>query len=293
LVLGSTNPYFTEDGVSRTLNIYYTTSKSLNNFAEVYEFAREGASVTFGVPIAEYDRVFIGAGYERTRITSTKGVPPAFFNYAENYGRNSVAIPITVGWSNDSRNNPLSPTAGQFKRLSLALSPAGDARYATLNTQYQRYFPLWNSKFTLMVNGDLSWGESLDSKPYPVFKNFYAGGLGSVRAFEGGSLGPADNFGQRSGGNLKLNLNTEFYFPVPGSGNDKTFRIFAFADAGNVWNTDSDYESVGLDSLRSSAGLGLSWISPVGPLKLSWGQPLRKFRGDRIERFQFQIGTSF
>jgi outer membrane protein insertion porin family len=293
IVLGSTDPYFTEDGVSRTLNLYYTTSKSLSSFAEVYEFAREGASITFGVPIAEFDRVFIGAGYERTRITTTKGVPPTFYNFGERFGRSSVAIPLTLGWSNDSRNNPLSPTAGEFKRLSLGLSPAGDARYVTLSTQYQRFIPLWSNKFTLMVNGELGWGEGLGSRPYPVFKNFYAGGLGSVRAFEGGSLGPTDNFGTRSGGNLRLNLNSEFYFPVPGSGNDKTFRIFAFADAGNVWNTDSEYETFGLDSLRASAGIGLSWISPVGPLKLSWGSPLRKFRGDRIERFQFQIGTAF
>ncbi|MBN8503801.1 MAG: outer membrane protein assembly factor BamA [Burkholderiales bacterium] len=293
LVLGSTNPYFTEDGVSRTVNLYYTTSKSLTSFAEIYEFARQGASVTFGVPIAEYDRIFIGGGYENTRITSTVGVPPAFYNYAANYGRSSVAIPLTIGWSKDSRNNPLAPTAGEFKRVSVALSPAGDARYATLSSQYQQFIPLWNKKFTLMINGEIGWGESLDNKPYPVFKNFYAGGLGSVRAFEGGSLGPADNFGQRSGGNLRINLNAEFYFPVPGSGNDKTFRIFAFGDAGNVWNTDSSYEKVSLDRLRTSAGIGLSWISPVGPLKLSWGTPLQKFRGDRIERFQFQIGTSF
>jgi len=293
IVLGSTDPYFTEDGVSRTLNLYYTTSKSLSSFAEVYEFAREGASITFGVPIAEFDRVFIGAGYERTRITTTKGVPPTFYNFGERFGRSSVAIPLTLGWSNDSRNNPLSPTAGEFKRFSLGLSPAGDARYVTLSTQYQRFIPLWSNKFTLMVNGELGWGEGLGSRPYPVFKNFYAGGLGSVRAFEGGSLGPTDNFGTRSGGNLRLNLNSEFYFPVPGSGNDKTFRIFAFADAGNVWNTDSEYETFGLDSLRASAGIGLSWISPVGPFKLCWGSPLRKFRGDRIERFQFQIGTAF
>ena len=104
-----------------------------------------------------------------------------------------------------------------------------------------------------------------------MFKNFYAGGLGSVRAFEGGSLGPADNFGTRSGGNLRINLNSEFYFPVPGSGNDKTFRIFAFADAGNVWNTDSNYEDISFSRMRASAGLGLSWISPVGPLEAQLG----------------------
>ncbi len=293
IVLGSTNPYFTEDGVSRTLNLYYTTSKSLSNFNEVYEFARQGASVTFGVPIAEFDRVFIGGGYERTSITTLKGVPPAIFNYGASFGNSSVAIPLTIGWANDSRNNPLAPTAGEFKRLSLAMSPAGNARYAQLNTQYQRFIPLWNKKFTLMINGELGWGEGLGSRPYPVFKNFYAGGLGSVRAFEGGSLGPADNFGTRSGGNLRVNTNVEFYFPVPGSGQDKTFRIFAFADAGNVWNTDSQLEKVSIDRMRTSAGVGLSWISPVGPLKLSWGTPINKFRGDRIERFQFQIGTAF
>ncbi|MFY8017021.1 MAG: outer membrane protein assembly factor BamA, partial [Inhella sp.] len=109
IVLGSTNPYFTEDGVSRTINLYYTTSKSLNNFNEIYEFAREGASVNFGVPIAEYDRIFIGGGYERTRITTTKGVPPSFYNFGERFGKNSIAIPLTVGWSKDSRNNPLAP----------------------------------------------------------------------------------------------------------------------------------------------------------------------------------------
>ncbi len=293
IVIGSTNPYFTEDGVSRTINVFYTTSKSLSNFNEIYEFAREGASMTFGVPIAEYDRIFLGAGFERTRITTTKGVPPSFYNFGEIFGRNSVAFPLTAGWSNDSRNNPLSPTAGEFKRFSLAVSPAGDARFATLSTQYQRFIPLFNNKFTLMINGELGWGEGLGSKPYPVFKNFYAGGLGSVRSFEGGSLGPTDNFGTRSGGNLRINLNSEFYFPVPGSGNDKTFRIFAFADAGNVWNTDSKYEDISLDRMRTSAGIGLSWISPVGPLKLSWGTPINKFRGDRIERFQFQIGTAF
>ncbi|MFN4116055.1 MAG: outer membrane protein assembly factor BamA, partial [Inhella sp.] len=293
IVLGSTNPYFTEDGVSRTLNLYYTTSKSLSNFNEVYEFARQGASVTFGVPIAEFDRVFIGGGYERTSITTLKGVPPAIFNYGASFGNSSVAIPLTIGWANDSRNNPLAPTAGEFKRLNLAMSPAGNARYAQLNTQYQRFIPLWNKKFTLMINGELGWGEGLGSRPYPVFKNFYAGGLGSVRAFEGGSLGPADNFGTRSGGNLRVNTNVEFYFPVPGSGQDKTFRIFAFADAGNVWNTDSQLEKVSIDRMRTSAGVGLSWISPVGPLKLSWGTPINKFRGDRIERFQFQIGTAF
>ena len=136
----------------------------------------------------------------------------------------------------------------------------------------------------------MALGKGLGGNPYPVFKNFKGGGLGSVRAFEQGSLGVVDPTGAYIGGAKKFNANTELYFPVPGTGNDRTLRIFAFADTGNVWRED---EKMTDSSLRVSAGLGLSWISPVGPLKLSWGKPLRVQRNDRIQTFQFQIGTAF
>ena len=143
---------------------------------------------------------------------------------------------------------------------------------------------------TLGINGELGLGYGLGGKPYPLFKNFYGGGLGSVRAFEQGSFGGVDITGAYDGGPKRLNLNSELYFPLPGSGNDKSLRIFAFADAGNVWRLG---QNMSVDDLRASAGLGLSWISPVGPFKLSWGTPLRSFKGDKIQRFQFQIGTAF
>jgi outer membrane protein insertion porin family len=114
--------------------------------------------------------------------------------------------------------------------------------------------------------------------------------LGSVRVFEQGSLGVIDPTGAFIGGAKRFNINAELYFPVPGTGNDKSLRIFAFADAGNVWR---ESEKITGDSLRSSAGLGLSWISPVGPLKLSWGNPIQAKPTDRIQKFQFQIGTAF
>jgi outer membrane protein insertion porin family len=130
----------------------------------------------------------------------------------------------------------------------------------------------------------------LQGRPYPIFKNFYGGGLGTVRAFDQNSLGPVDVTGAYIGGNRRLNLNAEYYVPFPGTGNDRTLRLFGYADAGNVWR---EGEPMTLDSLRASVGIGLSWISPVGPLKLSWGSPVRKFPTDRIQRFQFQIGTAF
>ena len=292
LVLSTVDPYFTEDGVSRGVGIYYSTSKGFSNLGETYQYARQGIRTTFGVPIAEFDTISLGIGYERTSISENQGLPNFIADYANRFGRSSIAVPLTLGWAKDSRDNLLTPSKGQLYRLNLEISPLGDARYAQANVQAQRFVPL-GAKFNLMLNGEVGYGTALGSSGYPVFKNFYAGGLGSVRVFEGNTLGPVDVTGSRSGGNFKVNLNSELYIPVPGAGKDKTFRLFAFADAGNVWNTDSKFEPVNVSALRASAGVGLSWISPVGPLKLSWGKPLRKQPTDRIERFQFQIGTAF
>jgi outer membrane protein insertion porin family len=133
-------------------------------------------------------------------------------------------------------------------------------------------------------------GQGLRRPSVSIFKNFYGGGLGSVRGFDQSSLGPIDVTGAYIGGNRKLNLNAEFYVPVPGSGNDHTLRLFGYLDAGNVWGED---EKLSLGDLRAAAGIGLSWVSPVGPLKISYGQPVRKFAQDRIQKLQFQIGTAF
>jgi outer membrane protein insertion porin family len=143
---------------------------------------------------------------------------------------------------------------------------------------------------TLGVNAEIGIGKGFGGKPYPLFKNFYGGGLGSVRVFEQGSLGVVDPTGAYIGGARRFNMNTELYFPVPGTGNDKSLRIFAFTDVGNVWR---ETEKIQANSLRISSGLGLSWISPVGPLKLSWGTPIQSQPTDRIQKFQFQIGTAF
>ena len=166
---------------------------------------------------------------------------------------------------------------------------AGDARYIRGNYQYQQYIPL-NKQYTFAFNGELGLGKGMNGQPFPVFKNFYSGGLGSVRGFDQGTLGPRDVTGASLGGPKKITLNAELIAPFPGAGNDRTLRWFAFVDAGNVYGENDNWE---LSELRASAGLGLSWISPLGPLRLAYAQPVRKFAGDRIQKLQFQIGTSF
>jgi outer membrane protein insertion porin family len=289
LVFSTIDPYFTVDGISRAIDLYYRTSRPYNSLGDQYQLANPGGAIRFGVPFTEYDTVFFGIGAEQTRIGATAGIPNQYFDYRQRFGATSSSLPLTIGWARDQRDSALTPTAGSYKRVNLEWSVAGDVKYLRSNLQYQTFVPI-GSKLTLGLNGELGLGKGLGGRPYPIFKNFYGGGLGSVRVFEQGSLGVIDPTGAYIGGAKRLNLNAELYFPVPGTGNDRSLRIFAFADAGNVWR---EGERIDAGSLRASAGLGLSWISPVGPLKLSWGVPLRYEPTDRIQRFQFQIGTAF
>jgi outer membrane protein insertion porin family len=201
----------------------------------------------------------------------------------------SRAVPVTSGGPRDQRDSALVPTSGRYTRVNLDAGIAGDARYLRSNLQVQQYLPL-TPRFTLGLNAELGIGKAIGGRPYPIFKNFFGGGLGTVRAFDQGSLGPVDVTGAYIGGTRRFNANAELYFPIPGSGNDRTLRWFTYLDAGNVWG---ESEKVQFNSLRASAGLGVSWVSPVGPLKLSYGTPIRKQPGDRIQRLQFQIGTAF
>ena len=289
LVLSTIDPYFTIDGISRAFDIFYRTSTPLNSQGEQYKLVTPGTAIRFGVPFSEFDTVFFGLGFERTEIQGDTALPNNYFLYRENFGAKSNSVPLTIGWARDERDSALAPTSGRYQRINVDWGIAGDTRYLRANLQYQQYWSL-SKQFTLAVNGELGWGKGLAGRPYPIFKNFYGGGLGTVRAFDQGSLGPVDVTGAYIGGNRRVNINTELYLPVPGAGNDRSLRLFTYVDVGNVWG---EFESLSSRTLRSSAGLGLSWISPVGPLKLSYGTPIRKLPEDRIQKLQFQIGTAF
>ena len=289
LVVSTVDPYFTIDGISRAIDVYYRTTKPINSQGEEYELVTPGVSLRFGVPFSEYDTVFFGIGAERTQIKGASQLPNSYFLYREQFGESSTSIPLTVGWARDNRDSALVPTAGRYTRVNLDLAMLGDARYYRLNLQGQQYFQITRA-LTFGVNAEIGYGKGIGSRPYPIFKNFYGGGLGTVRGFDQGSLGPVDVTGAYIGGNRRFNLNNELYLPVPGANADRTLRIFVYADAGNVWGEN---DRISFGSLRASAGLGVSWISPVGPLKLSYGTPIRKQPEDRIQRLQFQIGTAF
>lgn len=289
LVLSTIDPYFTADGISRTIDVYDRTSKPLSGQGGDYSLKTRGASIRFGVPFTENDTVYFGSGYEQLTIVPGTNLPASYQTYANQFGYKSDSIPLTVGWSRDSRDSSLVPTMGRYQRLYGDWGVAGDIKFVRANYQIQQYIPL-NKQFTVALNGEFGWGKGLNGQPYPLFKNYYSGGLGSVRGFEQGSLGPRDASDLAIGGPKKLTLNAELIAPFPGAGNDRTLRLYGFIDAGNVFGEKEQYK---LNDLRVSTGIGVSWISPLGPLRIAIATPLRKMPGDRIERLQFQIGTSF
>ena len=291
-VISNTDPYFTDSGISRTIDVFHRTTRpyltSVDN--STYSMVNQGVGLKFGLPVTEKDTVFVGANLERNTVNEGLYRP-------EDYpvGTRS-AVPLTLGWARDGRDSALVPSKGTYQRVNADWSVAGDSRYIRTSYQFQQYFPI-TKKYTLAFNTELGWGKGLNGQPYPVFKNFYAGGLGSVRSFEQNSLGPVSRVLDPAGtpdiyigGAKKLIFNAEFQTPFPGAGADKTLRLFAFTDFGNVYGEN---ETMALNKLRGSAGIGLSWISPVGPLRFSYGVPLRKEANDKIQKLQFQIGTAF
>ena len=289
IVFNSVNPYFTPDGISRTIDLYHRASKPYEDQGGNYELATTGAGLRFGIPFSELDTVYFGGSVERTEIKPGTNIPAAYLAYANRFGYTSTALPLSIGWSRDDRDSTIAPSSGRMQRVGAEVGVAGDARYVRSNYQFQQYVPL-NKQFTLAFNGELGLGKGLGDRPFPVFKNFYSGGLGSVRGFDQGTLGPKDVTGSTIGGPRKITLNAEVIAPFPGAGNDRTLRMFGFVDAGNVYGEN---EKIRFGDLRASVGVGLSWISPLGPLRLAAAHPIRKFAGDRIQRLQFQIGTSF
>lgn len=306
--LSHTNPYFTDDGVSRTVEVFLRTTRPPLYLTDVdFRVESRGANMSFGIPVSELDRVFVGAGIENTQVQTYSNSPTRYLTFVSENSDNTSGIgsaettsyPVTVAWQRDNRDSALIPTKGRYRRANLELSAAGSSQYYRSTYQDQYFMPIF-STVTLAVNGEISYGAGLSGKTYPIFKNYYAGGIGSVRGFYAGSLS-VDGTGTSSssstynlpiGGQARLIMNAELQLPFPGTGVDRSLRWFTFLDAGQVFNPQYG-QNINLSDLRYSTGLGISWISPVGPLKLSLGYPLNSQSFDRVQRFQFQLGTGF
>jgi outer membrane protein insertion porin family len=286
-----TNPYYTDNGVSRGFDVYQRNVDTTSLSISPYKSFTSGGGVRFGVPIGEDETMLYGLAVEQTTYELTDLSSLQYRNYVNIFGTTTNNYLGTVGWTRDSRDSAIYPTEGKVQRAFVELAtPASDQHYYKLTYQHQNFFPV-SKETTLLLSGELGSAGGYDEKPLPFFKNFFAGGVGSVRGYEPNSLGPRDINGAYLGGDKRILVNSELLFPMPGSSKDKSVRLSAFVDGGIIYGAPSEIE--GTDGARFSRGLALTWISPVGPLKLSYAWPINEQSGDRLQRLQFTLGQIF
>jgi outer membrane protein insertion porin family len=294
--LSFTDPYFTPDGISRGFDVYRRDVNTQSLDIGTYNSSSYGAGVRFGLPLSERDFFSAGLTADYTKIDLSDNSPKQYLDFCGNLsGCSNNSLQLSLGWTHDSRDNTLFPNDGVLQRLTAEASVPGlDLQYYKIEYKHAWYKEIF-SDTTLLLNGELGFADSYGSDVYPFFKNFYLGGVNSVRGYENGAIGPRDIdpvTGQdfAVGGTRRILANAELFVPVPLIKNSSQFRLSTFFDAGNVY---SENESLSLGELRYSTGVGISWFSPFGPLKLVFAKALNAKDSDQTQTLQFQLGQQF
>lgn len=309
-----TDPYWTLDGISRGYNLFYRETDYGDSDISTFSTDAYGAGINFGYPISELSRLNFGASIEELTVKTYDDSASEIIRYVEDQGDDAQSLKLTASWTRNNLNRGIMPTAGNYQRVSLETGvPGSDAEYYKLRARAQQLFPInddqtWALKFT----GNLGYADTLGGNdPYPFYENFYAGGLGSVRGFTSNTLGqrttPTRDGGRDRtlGGNILVEGSAEVLFPMPFVEDQRAIQPSLFLDAGNTF-LSSCYDvqeadvgrqqcssGVDLGDLRYSVGIGLSWLTPVGPLTFSVAEPLSDKSGDDTQFFQFSLGQTF
>ncbi|MEQ1816148.1 MAG: outer membrane protein assembly factor BamA [Nitrosomonas sp.] len=284
-----TNPYFTVNGVSLGFDVY-KRDLDTRPLSRVGTFKTEtvGAGVRLGIPIAENDIVSIGLAAENTVLGVFDNSPQRNKDFVTEFGKSTNNFPLTLSWARDRRDSAIWTTSGTTHRLFGEVSvPGGDLDYYKISYHQKWFYPITDN-LTLMLNGEFGYGDGYTGRSLPFFKNFFAGGNNSVRGYDLNSLGPRDDRRLSLGGSKRIVGNVEVLFPVPFMKDDRSLRLSAFLDGGTVFARDIDF-----NLMRYSAGIALTWVSPMGPLKVSIAEPLNDRPEDRLQAFQFMFGQQF
>jgi outer membrane protein insertion porin family len=323
-----TDPYFTVDGISRSLNASYVERDRLTSSYSQFTTETYSAGFSIGYPIAEEQFFNLGLAYSHenlaTSFSSSTQLRDWVRNNGDYYFRRVGAdrvlgtlvdtLEITGGWLYDSRNRSLFPTRGGSHRLSFSIAPPfNDVSYVTANFRSQQFFRIpgweWLDKFPLSVTTNLGWSKAFgDTTAVPPHRHVFMGGSDSVRGFEDGTLGPRDSLGNPYGGDAGLSAQFEAIIPLPAKFQTSA-RLSLFYDIGqSFYLGDTEFRDprgdrtnyhFDLGELRSSAGISLQWLSPMGLFRFSyavplrWQDPTRRAFGDDVKEFQFSVGKAF
>lgn len=301
-----TNPYFTVNGISLGFDVY-KRDLDTSALSRVSRFKTEtvGAGFRLGIPIAENDIVSLGLAAENTVLHIFPESPQRNKDFVIEFGEGSLTkastnnFPFTVSWARDRRDSAIWTTSGTTHRLFAEVSvPGGDLNYYKVSYHQKWFYPITDN-LTLMLNGEAGYADGYTGHSLPFFKNFFAGGNNSVRGYDLNSLGPRDNSITTIGGvnnrlfaigaSKRVVGNIELMFPVPFMKGDRSLRLSTFLDGGTTFNNFSELNNL----MRYSAGIALTWVSPMGPLKVSLAEPLNDIPADNLQRFQFMFGQQF
>ena len=308
------DPYFTMDGISRGYNIFLRRlDYNARNIAR-YSTDAGGLGVNFGFPIGETQRLNFGVLGEYTEITQGFYSAQEIAEFIQKNGENSANLKTNFSWTRSTLNRGVFATRGSSQSVSAEVSvPGSTLQFYKFFFNAERYFPL-NREWSLRFRTEIGYGDGYGETPaLPFYEHFYAGGFGSIRGFETSTLGPRstppldpegnpiyfrDRDGEPFGGNLLFELSAELIFPMPFVEDNRQFRPVFFVDAGNVFNTKCPEVSVNCfgferENFRYSVGLGVSWLSGMGPLTFSIAQPFQTQPFDEKEVFQFELGRTF
>ncbi len=306
--LSVTKPFYTPEGISLGYDVYRRDVNTSSLNVVTYNTSSYGAGIRFGVPLSEKNAISYGLTLDNTEVSAlSESSPVRYQQYCQKVSGSSSgctmnSLTASLGWSIDSRDDILFPKKGELRRVSGEIATPGlDLQIYKLSLQETWYKDV-TKDLTVMLNGQFGYANSYGGKEFPFYKNFYVGGVNTVRGYAQGSIGPVCLVGDTScgsntstsnmfmGGNKQIVMNAELFMPVPFIKNNNQFRLSAFIDAGNVYSLD---QSVVLGDLRYSAGMGVLWVSPFGPLKLVYAKPFNNQSTDKTESIQFQMGQQF
>lgn len=291
------NPFYTKTGVGRGFDLYFQKVNPRQLDVSAYSSDRFGGDINYNVPLGERNSFQFGYGYRSLSIRSV-GYVQQIRNFVNQYGYNFDQARLTSGWSRNSYDQMPFPNDGTNQQAAVVVSlPANASSFTYFTSEYQArmYQPL-RKGFIFTVLGNVGYGNTFNSNGLPFYENYFAGGIaqpGQVRGYDSFSLGPHDNNGNSLGANLLINGSVGLIFPYPISRDN--LRTTLFIDAGNVFSkgTPADLTGSAAGPLRYSAGIGLEWRSPFGPLAFSVAKPINSQPNDRPQLFQFSVSSGF
>ena len=287
-----TNPYFTKEGVSLGYFVEYENIDTAETTSADYESNSSIFGVRTKIPVTEFNSLDLSLGFEKLELEGTTTTPTEFSSFITDHP-NSENLILSGGVTKDTRDSIFFPQKGYLRRALFAFTgPGSDLEYYRLTLRGRWYRPLGDN-LTLNIRGVAGYGDGYgDLDKLPFFRNYYAGGSGTVRGYGPRSLGPraSDSTDDSLGGSKRINASTELYFPVPGLDDSKNQRLSFFIDAGQVYGSN---QSIDLAQLRYSTGITFHWFTAVGPMSLSYAMPFNDGPTDDIKKLQFTLGTMY